>query len=414
MDLEQIKAAMTEGLKDFGEKVKGMIDGALAPIKDEQTKQADRLAKIEALPAIAGKQVNVNTIPTEYKGYNLEEQGLKIAEKVGEKKTYGAFSNPEKFNKYKMWMIDLKKALYNKDLESISLLQKAAMAEGAGSTGGYLVPVDYEMAMIRLAREASFALQYCTVIPMAHQTMLLPSEATLVSVNWIGEASSITASDPTYGQVNLTAKKLAGLTTAVSNELLADSEFDIVSLLTEQFAYATVLELDNQVLNGTGSPVSGVLSAAAGYSVVLGTGLTNFSSVTASDFRNLMRKLSNVDSANGKFVYSKDIQYYVDTLKDTTGQFIYRQPSADKPAKLWSRDVFEASNAPLEAASATGVSFAAFGDWKQFYIGQRKGQMTIDVDPYSSFATDGTRFRMVTRWALAMARATAFARMKTA
>ncbi len=236
----------------------------------------------------------------------------------------------------------------------------------------------------------------------------------MVSVAWTDEAGSITAFNPTFGQVTLTAKKLAGLTSAISSELLSDTAIDIVGLLVEQFMYAIGQELDNQVLNGTGSPVSGILSAAAGYSVVLGTGSTSFSAIGANDVRSMIRKLSSADAALAKFIYSKDIQFYLDTLKDSNGRYIYREPAGDRPAALWNRPIIESAKAPAESASAVSTAFIALAFLKYFYIGRRMGAMAFASDPYTNFATDEVRFRVLTRWALAMARSTAFVRAITA
>lgn len=416
MDFEELKKAIAEGMKDIGEKVKGMISDAITPIKTSVDELKGRVEKIEKLPATQAS-FNINTIPQKYKGYNLDEQGKALGDIAAKSpRRFPIFSNEQKFADYKKFMINVIQALAFKDVNAMMELaqHKTAMSEGTSNVGGYLVAPEYEMELIELAREASFALNLCTVIPMSSNQLYLPSEATMVSVAWKAEAAQGTASNPTFGQVSLTAKKLFGLTEYISNELLADSSIDIVSLLTKQFSYATLQELDNQVLNGTGDPVSGVLTAACGYSVVLGTGSTSFSAVSADNFRNLMRKLAAVDAANARFIYSKDIQYYVDTLKDTQGRYIYREPSGERPAALWGRPVFESAKGPLEAASAVSTAFAAFGRWEYFYIGQRKGQMTIDIDPYGKFDYDQTRLRMITRWALAMARSTAFARLVTA
>ena len=267
---------------------------------------------------------------------------------------------------------------------------------------------------MQLAREKTWALNNCTIINMGSDKCYLPKELTLVSTYWVSEAGTITATNPTFAQVELDSKKLCGLTSGISVELLQDQQLDIVSMLTEMFGYAIALELDNQVLNGTGDPVSGVLTAAAGYSVVMGTGSTSFSAVTCDNIRNVIRKLSSVDSVNGTFVYSKDIQYYIDVLKDSQNRYIYRDPSGDRPAALWNRPIIEASNAPLESDSAADTAFLAFGDWKKFYIGRRLAPTALEADPYTNFATALIRYRLISRWAFAIARSTAFCRLMTA
>lgn len=416
MDPEEVKKAFAEGLKEFGSQVKGMIDGAIAPVNETVKGLSERLEKVEKTK-IETHSAGFHVIPGKYKGYDLEEQGMGVTEfAVKHPGRFKVFSKPEKMLEFKKWMIDVVKALAFKDQASLASIQaKAAMAEGAPATGGALVPAEYQWDLIQLVREATFVMNKCTTLQMSSNSLTLPAEASLVTVAWTDEAGPISASDSTFGQVVLTAKKLAGLTTAMSNELLSDSAIDIVTMLTNQFAYAIAQELENQVLNGTGAPVSGMMGAKAGYSAEMATGSTSFSAVTADIFRSAMRKLSKVDQAKAEWAYSKDIQFYVDTLKDSQGRYIYREPGQGAgPSTLWGRPINESAKAPAESDSGTGKGCAVIGDWKQFYIGQRLGTMTLDVDPYSSFANDGTRFRLVSRWGLAPARVSAFSRVVTA
>lgn len=403
------------------ESVKGAVREEIAPLKESIKTIDERVKKIESMPAPkAVHDVNI-IVPEKYMGYELSDQGEALREKFSARpKYFKALSQESKFKEFCRFMIDVKAALVGdisaqmKLQESMRQFKASDLSEGSNTLGGYTVPVEYQMDLIKLVREVSFAMQKCTVINMSSQTLKLPKEASMVSVSWTDEAGSITASNPVFDQVTLTAKKLAGLTGGISSELLMDTGIDIVGLLTEQFMYAIGLELDNQVLNGTGSPCSGVLTAKAGYSVVMATGYSNFSSISADNVRSMIRKLAAADAAVAEFVYSKDIQYYIDVLKDTYGRYVYREPAGDRPAALWNRAITEASNAPLEAASGASTGFVALANWKQFYLGRRLGAMAFASDPYTNFATDQVRFRAITRWGLAMARATAFCRLVTA
>ena len=410
MDPVEIKKQLDDGFAS----VKTLVEKQTVDVKSEVKSLSDRLEKIEKSPIIAAPNLNLK-FEKSYKGYNLDEQGGKLIERAANSKhasSFQTFRSEEKMYGFKRWMIDVVRAMTGDVKTGMEL--KAAMSEGTASQGGYLVPIEYQWDLVQLARDVSFILNAATMYNMSSNVLKLPAEASLVSMNWIAEAGAITASDPTFGQVTLTANKLAGLTTAMSNEVLADSALDIVSMLAEQFSYATGLELDNQALNGTGSPVSGVLTAAAGYSVVLGSGSTAFSAITFDVIRSAIRKLAIADAAQASFVYSKDVAFYTEILKDNYGRYLYRDPAGNLPPQLWNKTIFQSAKAPQEADSGTGKGFIALGDWSKFYIGRRRGDMTIDVDPYGSFANDGVRFRMVTRWALALARSTAFCRIVTA
>jgi HK97 family phage major capsid protein len=238
----------------------------------------------------------------------------------------------------------------------------------------------------------------------------MPAEATIVNVTWEDEAGEIDEQNPTYGLVTLTAKKLAGLTTGIPSELLADSEYDIVGSLVEQFMYAIGLEMDNQVLNGTGSPCSGVLSAACGNSVIMANGLTNFSSITADHLSEMINALSEEDAAQSMFVYNRLIQHYIRTAKDTNGQYIWQKPAEGRPGTIWETPYVQSTKAP--GTSAANTAFVALGNWKQFYIG-RRAEMAFAADPFTNFSKDQVRFRAITRAALNFARASAFVRLLT-
>ena len=410
---EKINTGITAGFKPFDDRIK-VIEG--------------KLTKIENLPVHTRTGFPAIHTSEVYAGRKMSGQGEKLREQIKScKHPLAALGDEGKFNEFCKHVLDLALAVVPSNIlpaaaeaqqrvkaYQAEIRQKTDLSQGTDAVGGYLVEPEYLWDMVQLARERAFALDNCTIINMGADDMYVPAELTLGTMYWVSEAGQITTSNPTWAQVHLATKKLCGLTSYLSVELLQDAAFDLVSLLSEMFGYAINIELDNQVLNGTGSPVSGVLTAAAGYSVVLGTGSTSFSACVADNFRNMIRKLSVTDSVNGKFIYSKDIQYYIDTLKDTQGRYIYREPAGVIPGALWSRPVIEASNAPLEAASAVSTYFAAFANWQKFYIGRRMAPTALEADPYTKFDYAQIRYRLLSRWALAMARSTAFVRLGTA
>jgi HK97 family phage major capsid protein len=398
--LESIKAAMTQ---------------IIAPIADAVKALSEKVAKIEAMPAV--KNFNVITGPSteKYLGYKVAEQGEALREKFSrEPNRFKTLSDDSKMNDFVKFMLDVKGALTG-NITCQQKLQDAAqkatdMSEGTDAVGGYAVPIEYQNDLIKLVRDNSFALQKCTVVNMSKQTLKLPAEASMVSVGWEDEAASIDASNPTFGQVTLTAKKLTGMTSGISGELLADSAVDIVSLLTEQFMYAIGQELDNKVLNGTGAPWSGVLTAAAGYSTVMT--LANFSSITADDLSKMIYQLAEADAAVAEFIFNRLIMHYIRILKESgTGAYIWQKPGDGKPGSIWEVPYFQSIKGP--GTTGTSTAFVALGNWKYFYLGRRLGVMAFASDPYTNFATDQVRFRAITRWGGSIARATAFSRLLT-
>lgn len=289
-------------------------------------------------------------------------------------------------------------------------LRKTTLAEGTDAYGGYLVPEEYAMEMAQLARNSSFALQACRVMSMGSDVLKIPAELTHGSATWVGEGDQKTQSDPTFAQVSLTAKKLINLAVA-NNELIADAEFDIASLLAEQFAYTQGQELDNQLFNGTGDPVSGVLTAKAGYSVLLSDG-ASMSTVTAGDLSLAISKLEEGRLAGARFFFGRLAMHYIRSLKDTTNRPIYAEIGGTQP-----RSIYEfPANVSEKIANTDGASKAlgVFGNFNQLIIGRRSGGMMIEADPYGLFDYTQTRFRMVSRWGFGYADAKAFVRILSA
>lgn len=289
---------------------------------------------------------------------------------------------------------------------------KAAMQEDTTTEGGYLVPTPQDLIgeVIRLAEPASVALSDCQRIPMRSLTLPLTTEGSTVTVTWIDEEAAIGESEPTLGRVTLTAKK-AGAYAIVSNELLADAAADVVNYINLLIGEAIGQELDNQVFNGTGSPCSGVLTAAAGYSVVMNTGSTNFSEVTGDMLSDMIRNIKPSALGGAKFYYHRLIEHYVRTLKDDNNNYIYSPIGGPQNATIWGMPKTLVEKCP--SATAVDTSFVAFGNLKFFALGTRQ-IATMAIDPYGLFTTDQSRVRVLSRWGLSILIANAFVRLITA
>ena len=98
-------------------------------------------------------------------------------------------------------------------------IHKALMATDAVA-GGFLVPEAMSSSVIELLRPRSVVMQMNPVIEMMETgTMILPGFATGSSASYIGEYENITATEPTFRQVQLIAKKLAAIL-PISNDLI--------------------------------------------------------------------------------------------------------------------------------------------------------------------------------------------------
>ncbi len=292
------------------------------------------------------------------------------------------------------------------------LAKTSDMVEGTGNVGGFLVPTQYETEILMFSRLKSFALNECRIWPMASEVMLVPREDQRVSVAWKSEGEAAAQTNPVFGQVQLIARKLTSYA-QVTNELLQDSFVDIVSYLTELFAWATGQELDNQVLNGTGNPVSGIFVASGVHSVVMPSGSSGFSDISADDFVKMMDTIDQQAEDNCKFYFHKNTLNLIRQLKDKFGQYLFGPLSGPVPNDLWSYPYVRTPKAPALSDSTASKAFAVFGNMRYFILGRRMQGITLDVDPWGKFLENETRFRILHRWGLAVGKADAFCKLVT-
>lgn len=411
--MDEFKKILQDGLDKQSEKTATMVKEEVKKVSEDVTKMSERIERLENAPLIK-QSVGINLIPKHYKGYNLSKQLANARNLASHNPSeFPIFSSDEKSEDFAKFMIAMVKSKRFNDVSAIADIKEFYQKtnqnqEDTDSEGGYLVPDEYSFDMIKLAREMFFALRECTIVPMGTDSLKIPAELTLASVAWTNEEGDITAGEPTFSQLALTAKRLDGYA-RVTNELLQDSNIDIAGILAEQFSYAINEELDNQVLNGTGSPVSGVLTAKAGYSIVLSGDA--FSTVTGTNLSEAIQKIVGGYQAGAKWAIGTMGYHLVRSLKDSQNAFIFSPIGGQVSQTIWGFPIIVSSK--ITNTTGASTAFIVFGNFKKFYIGRRIGSMSLDVDPYGLFTTNATRFRMVTRWGLGVGIPNAFCRVLT-
>lgn len=146
----------------------------------------------------------------------------------------------------------------------------AVSNEGTNTQGGYLVPQQFDNAIIDLRNQYGVFRRNAGVKAMTSDTMYIPRRAGGLTTYWVGESSAITESTKTWDQVQLVAKKL-GCLTRMSSELSEDAIISVADDLANEIAYAFAYAEDLAGFIGDGTStyggitgVSTALKAAAG------------------------------------------------------------------------------------------------------------------------------------------------------
>ena len=280
------------------------------------------------------------------------------------------------------------------------------LGESAGDQGGFLVPEEFRAELLSNTIEAAIVRPRARVIPMARQTMSIPSirdtshASTVfggITAQWINEAGNLSSStnEPTFAQVRLDAKKLTGYT-VVSNELLNDSAFALEALLTGLFRDAISYFEDDAFINGSGAgqPL-GVLNADALVTVAKETG----QAATTIVWENIVKMFSRMmPQSLGRAVWIA----HQDTIPElatmslnvgTGGSAVWGANGVGAlPATLLGRPIIYSEKAHT-LGTAGDIYFVDLG---QYLIGDRQ-VLTIDSSPHVKFINDQSVFRFVSR-----------------
>ena len=245
-----------------------------------------------------------------------------------------------------------------------------ALQEGTDSEGGYLVPDEFERTLVEALEEENVFRTLAHVIRTSSGDRKIPGVASKGAASWVDEEGAYQESDDAFSQVSIGAYKL-GTMIKVSEELLADSVFDLEAYISKEFARRIGAREEESFFNGDGKgkPL-GILAAAGGAEV--GVTAASATAITADEVIDLFYSLKAPYRKNAVWLLNDATVKQIRKLKDTTGQYLW-QPSlvAGTPDTILGRPVKTSAFMPTAAAGAKTI---AFGDFKYYWIADRQGR----------------------------------------
>ena len=283
---------------------------------------------------------------------------------------------------------------------------RAVATEASPSGGGYLVPTPMSNAIIDVRALAGVSRQLARVMPMTAETLTVPRKTAGTTVYYPGENASVTASDQTWGQIQLTAKKRAILS-KISQELRDDAIIAIVDDLVSQMGLDFAIKEDAEFVNGDGTSTYGgergllnLLGSAGLATPSNGTGKSVWTGLTMTEFTATMAKLPSRYQGRGTaWLCSSEFYYGVmlNVLAAAGGNTIsmLEQGGAMVPAFLGKR-VFLTDQMPrTTATSQVSALYGSFSDAAM--IGDRGG-VTIKQSEHLNFDQDVLAVLATTRY----------------
>ena len=207
-----------------------------------------------------------------------------------------------------------------------------SLNESVFSAGGALVPEEYMNELIPLLRAKTVVRRLGTPsIPMNRGSLTMPFQETASTASYIGELQNIPASQPSYGQLTLSAKKLVNLV-PISNDLLADSSFSVDSLVRDDMVRSMALREDIAFIRDTGAsntpkgmrnwaPAANVNARTASG----GPGTATLDEITADLFSTmLILENNNIPMDRAGWIMTPRTKSGLMRQRDGNGNFVFR------------------------------------------------------------------------------------------
>lgn len=298
-----------------------------------------------------------------------------------------------------------------------SIVSKAANAEGAGATGGYLVPPQFYMTLLQHVAEKAFLKALCKTLPMQGRELRFPylnqqattasSASNYVGSNWFGgvfsswepEASTYPQTNPGFKMGELVARDLVSITIA-SNQLLQDSAIALDAMLTTLLSDSLAWQLDYAFLRGNGvSMPLGILNAPG----TIASSRSASNNLLAS-FATMISRAMNVGFEWDNYVWVMNqsvLQYLLPLTNAATNSpfLVFMPPTSEKgpisgnwPATLFGRPIYFTEKLPVYTTQGD----ICLIDCSKYLCGDRMA-ISIEASQFPYFTSNQMVWRTIWR-----------------
>ncbi len=284
---------------------------------------------------------------------------------------------------------DLRAAAYHAEHRFHDPVVAKALAEGSGASGGFLVPQEFSREIIEmLMSQAVVRRSGATVLPMNSNVLNIPRLASGAQATYIGENTNIVKTEPTFEQIQLSAKKLAALV-PISNDLIRDSSPAADAVVRNDLVNALALREDLAFLrdDGTSNKPKGILNWVNASNKFNANATINTANVIA-DLGKARRLViaSNARMVRPCWYISARTEGFLMTLTDANSNFVFRSEMIQ--GKLLGYPYFVSTQIPENLGAGTNESEVYFGDAVDAVIGENE-QLIVDVSTEAAYH-DGT------------------------
>ncbi|MFE2346480.1 phage major capsid protein [Kitasatospora cineracea] len=286
--------------------------------------------------------------------------------------------------------------------EKLSILRNAASSVSP-SDGGFLVPESLRSQLLQIALEMAVVRPRATVVPMESARVPFPMIDSTTNQGsvfggmiayWGEEGAALKDANPSFGRIDLDAKKLTGLS-AVPNELMQDSIVSFGALLENLWPKALAFTEDVAFTSGSGVGEPLGFRGAANAAAVTVT-RANANKIQYPDVVGMYARMLPSSLGNAVWTCSPDALPQLLQMSMTVGtggsSVFVVNAAGPAPMNIFGR--------PLIVTEKGGVLGSrgdlAFTDLSYYLIGDRQ-TMTAASSTDFNFGSDKTTFRIIQR-----------------
>ena len=290
---------------------------------------------------------------------------------------------------------------YSKALHSVLEARCKTMTAGTPSEGGFTVPLAFSGEYID-ALVANTLIDKLNIrrVPLVHGNLSIPRMDTTSAISWGGEETVGGITEPTFGEVNMRAKKLFAKT-AMSNTLIRESGVNIEGWVAEDLMRKARIALDDALLNGTGSQYQPLGLANNPNVQTSGSSSTAFGLTTPNDMVAILEQ-ANVRMENVHWLLNPMGESWIRNKAFSSGPFAW----SDEMSRTGRLRGYEFHSSSTVKYVDTTTDYADFwlGDFAEMMFGiskdisievSREGTFTNNGNVISAFDKDLTLIRLI-------------------
>jgi HK97 family phage major capsid protein len=277
-------------------------------------------------------------------------------------------------------------------VDTIDVLHKAALAEGTGSTGGFLVVPAYLQELFAETRRQGNALRsygWLNIHPIESNQALIPRGSGAATAAWVSENTAKPSADQAFTQITVNIFTAAGISKQ-SKQMAMDSSPTVLDLSTRELGTLLGNLEEQAIINGTASGQPRGILNVTGLAVPPQTGsdTANGCVATSATAQAIIDQILNCIVAiasqyfappNGVLMHPRRLGYLL-KAKDTATNYIFNMQGS-----------FRAPNflpALQSTTRADGATFGALDTPPVSFLGIPLGT-SVNIPTNQNFGTSG-------------------------